>query len=246
MTGSLTIVGIGPGDKNLITPEVTNAINNATDLVGYSTYVKRVPKRNNLTTHETDNRVELSRAIHALELAELGKKVVIVSSGDPGVFAMASALLEALENGSNSWKRLDIQILPGITAMLAAAAQLGTPLGHDFCAINLSDNLKPWEIIEKRLRLSLEADFVISLYNPRSVARPFQFDKVLRIVNDTCQTDRLIIFAKSVTTPKQNIRIFNINEAKSEMVDMSTIVIIGSSRTRRLKGTRFVYTPRST
>jgi precorrin-3B C17-methyltransferase len=159
---------------------------------------------------------------------------------------MASALLEALENGSKSWKRLDIQILPGITAMLAAAAQLGAPLGHDFCAINLSDNLKPWEIIEKRLRLSLEADFVISLYNPRSVARPFQFDKVLRIVNDTCQTDRLIIFAKSVTTPKQNIRIFNINEAKSEMVDMSTIVIIGSSRTRRLKGTRFVYTPRST
>jgi precorrin-3B C17-methyltransferase len=130
--------------------------------------------------------------------------------------------------------------------MLAAAAQLGAPLGHDFCAINLSDNLKPWEIIEKRLRLSLEADFVISLYNPRSVARPFQFDKVLKIVNDTCQTDRLIIFAKSVTTPKQNIRIFNINEAKSEMADMSTVVIIGSSRTKRLEGTRFVYTPRST
>ena len=159
---------------------------------------------------------------------------------------MASALLEALENGSKSWKQLEIQILPGITAMLAAAAQLGAPLGHDFCAINLSDNLKPWEIIEKRLRLSLEADFVISLYNPRSVARPFQFDKVLRIVNDTCQTDRLIIFAKSVTTPKQNIRIFNINEAKSEMADMSTVVIIGSSRTKRLEGTRFVYTPRST
>ena len=246
MTGSLTIVGIGPGDKNLITPEVSNAIDNATDLVGYSTYVKRVPKRDNLTMHETDNRVELSRAIHALELAELGKKVVIVSSGDPGVFAMASALLEALESGSETWKQIDVQILPGITAMLAAAAQLGAPLGHDFCAINLSDNLKSWKIIEKRLRLSLEADFVISLYNPRSVARPAQFDKVLRIINETCESNRLIIFAKAVTTPKQDIRIFNVNEAKSELVDMSTVVIIGSSKTKKIEGTRFVYTPRST
>ena len=246
MTGSLTIVGIGPGDKNLITPEVSNAIDNATDLVGYSTYVKRVPKRDNLTMHETDNRVELSRAIHALELAELGKKVVIVSSGDPGVFAMASALLEALESGSETWKQIDIQILPGITAMLAAAAQLGAPLGHDFCAINLSDNLKSWKIIEKRLRLSLEADFVISLYNPRSVARPAQFDKVLRIINETCESNRLIIFAKAVTTPKQDIQIFNVNEAKSELVDMSTVVIIGSSKTKKIEGTRFVYTPRST
>lgn len=246
MTGSLTIVGIGPGDKNLITPEVSNAIDNATDLVGYSTYVKRVPKRDNLTMHETDNRVELSRAIHALELAELGKKVVIVSSGDPGVFAMASALLEALESGSETWKQIDIQILPGITAMLAAAAQLGAPLGHDFCAINLSDNLKSWKIIEKRLRLSLEADFVISLYNPRSVARPAQFDKVLRIINETCESNRLIIFAKAVTTPKQDIRIFNVNEAKLELVDMSTVVIIGSSKTKKIEGTRFVYTPRST
>ena len=245
MTGSLMIVGIGPGDKHLITPEVTNAINNATDLVGYRTYVKRVPKRANLTVHETDNKAEVSRAIHALELAELGKKVVIVSSGDPGVFAMASALLEALENGSKSWKRLDIQILPGITAMLAASAQLGAPLGHDFCAINLSDNLKPWELIEKRLRLSLEADFVICIYNPRSVARPSQFDKVLKILNDNCQASRLIIFAKAVTTPKQNIKILNINEANSAIVDMSTIVIIGSSRTKKIVGTRFVYTPRS-
>ena len=246
MTGSLTIVGIGPGDKNLITPEVSNAIDNATDLVGYSTYVKRVPKRDNLTMHETDNRVELSRAIHALELAELGKKVVIVSSGDPGVFAMASALLEALESGSETWKQIDIQIFPGITAMLAAAAQLGAPLGHDFCAINLSDNLKSWKIIEKRLRLSLEADFVISLYNPRSVAKPAQFDKVLRIINETCESNRLIIFAKAVTTPKQDIQIFNVNEAKSELVDMSTVVIIGSSKTKKIEGTRFVYTPRST
>ena len=246
MTGSLTIVVIGPGDKNLITPEVSNAIDNATDLVGYSKYVKRVQKRDNLTMHETDNRVELSRAIHALELAELGKKVVIVSSGDPGVFAMASALLEALESGSETWKQIDIQILPGITAMLAAAAQLGAPLGHDFCAINLSDNLKSWKIIEKRLRLSLEADFVISLYNPRSVARPAQFDKVLRIINETCESNRLIIFAKAVTTPKQDIQIFNVNEAKSELVDMSTVVIIGSSKTKKIEGTRFVYTPRST
>ena len=159
---------------------------------------------------------------------------------------MASALLEALESGSETWKQLDIQILPGITAMLAAAAQLGAPLGHDFCAINLSDNLKSWKIIENRLRLSLEADFVISLYNPRSVARPAQFDKVLRIIRETCESNRLIIFAKAVTTPKQDIRIFNVNQAKSELVDMSTVVIIGSSKTKKIEGTRFVYTPRST
>ncbi len=244
MTGSLSVVGIGPGNQNLITPEVSDAIFSATDLVGYSTYLKRIPARPNLTAHQTDNRVELERAVQALELAYSGRKVVLVSSGDPGVFAMASALLEALETGSNKWKKVDIQILPGITAMLAASSQVGAPLGHDFCAINLSDNLKPWKRIETRLRLALKADFVTCIYNPRSASRPSQFSIVLNILRKTCESTRLIIFAKAVSTPKQNIKILNIHEAESEMADMSTIVIIGSSKTKKIKGTKFVYTPR--
>ncbi|NNE86794.1 MAG: precorrin-3B C(17)-methyltransferase, partial [Silicimonas sp.] len=172
MTGTLTIVGLGPGNDAMVTPEVSAALDVATDIIGYIPYVARVPERAGLTKHASDNRVEIDRSNHALTLAAEGKHVVVVSSGDPGVFAMASAVFEVLEAGPTSWRDLDIRVLPGITAMLAAAAAVGAPLGHDFCAINLSDNLKPWALIEKRLRLALEADFAIALYNPRSKSRP--------------------------------------------------------------------------
>ena len=146
MSGWVQIAGLGPGDTQLITPEVQHALSQATDVIGYIPYVRRIAPRPGLTLHATDNRVELERAAHALELAAQGHRVVVVSSGDPGVFAMASALFEALEAGPDRWQDLDIRVLPGITAMLAAAARLGAPLGHDFCAINLSDNLKPWPL----------------------------------------------------------------------------------------------------
>ena len=199
MTGWLAVAGLGPGDAGLVTPEVTAALDQATHVLGYVPYVARVAARPGLTLLPSDNREELDRATHALRLASDGGRVVVVSSGDPGVFAMASAVFEALEGWSGAMP--DIRILPGITAMLAAAARLGAPLGHDFCAINLSDNLKPWEVIENRLRLAARADFAMAFYNPRSASRPHQFTRTLEILREECGADRLISFARAVATP---------------------------------------------
>ena len=193
MTGWVVIAGLGPGDDSLIAPQVTDAIAQATDIVGYIPYVRRITPREGLNLHESDNRVELDRASHALEMAAKGRRVVVVSSGDPGVFAMASAVFEAMEAGPTAWRDLNVTVLPGITAMLAASAAVGAPLGHDFCAINLSDNLKPWSLIEKRLRLAAEADFAMAFYNPRSKARPDGFGRVLAVLKDVCEPGRLVI-----------------------------------------------------
>ena len=135
MTGWVKIVGLGPGAEELVTAQVQDALAQATDVIGYIPYVARVAPRVGLTLHPSDNRVEIDRANHALELAAQGRQVVVVSSGDPGVFAMASAVFEALEAGPSNWLELDIEVQPGITAMLAAAARIGAPLGHDFCTI---------------------------------------------------------------------------------------------------------------
>ena len=242
MTGWVMVAGLGPGDEDLVTPQVRAALADATDIVGYIPYVARVSPRVGLTLHASDNRVELDRAGHALALAATGARVVIVSSGDPGVFAMASALFESIE-AAPKYLTLDIRILPGITAMLAASAMAGAPLGHDFCAINLSDNLKPWELIERRLRLAAQADFAMAFYNPRSASRPHQFARALDILRDECGPDRLIMFARNVTLPDARINTVTLAEAAPEMADMRTVVIVGNAATRRLG--RFVYTPRS-
>jgi precorrin-3B C17-methyltransferase len=242
MTGWLAVAGLGPGDENMVTPEVRTALAEATDVIGYFPYVARVAPRPGLNLHGSDNRVEIDRADHALRLASEGAKVVIVSSGDPGVFAMASALFEALEKRPDL-HHLDIRILPGITAMLAAAAHAGAPLGHDFCAINLSDNLKPWPLVEHRLRLAAQADFAMGFYNPRSASRPHQFARALDILREECGPDRLITFARAVSTPEERIQTVTLAEATPEMADMRTVVIVGNSATRRVG--RFVYTPRS-
>ncbi|MFC2969094.1 precorrin-3B C(17)-methyltransferase [Acidimangrovimonas pyrenivorans] len=242
MTGWLAVAGLGAGDAALVTPEVTAALAEATDIVGYGPYVARVAARPGLTFHASDNRVEVERAALALGLAAAGRRVAVVSSGDPGVFAMASALFEALEAGPAAWQALDIRILPGITAMLAAAARLGAPLGHDFCAINLSDNLKPWAAIEHRLRMAARGDFAIAFYNPRSKARPHQFARALQVLRAECGAGRLISFARDVTKPGERLETVTLAEARPEMADMRTVVILGNSRTRRVG--RFVYTPR--
>ncbi|WP_421701740.1 precorrin-3B C(17)-methyltransferase [Aliiroseovarius sp.] len=242
-SGWVQVAGLGPGNDTLVTDEVRTVLAEATDVVGYIPYVRRVAPRPGLTLHESDNRVELDRATHALQMAAEGKRVVVVSSGDPGVFAMASALFEALEAGPADWLDLDIRILPGITAMLAAAAQLGAPLGHDFCAINLSDNLKPWTLIEKRLRLAAQAGFAMAFYNPRSKSRPHQFGQALEILREECGGDCLISFARDVTKPGQELRTVPLSDATEEMADMRTVVIVGNRDTRRVG--RHVYTPRS-
>jgi precorrin-3B C17-methyltransferase len=241
VTGSLTIAGLGPGDAALVTPEVSAALLEATDVLGYAPYVARVPAREGLRLHPSDNRMELNRAGEALKLAADGRHVVLVSSGDPGVFAMAAAVFEALE-AAPELHDLSIRVLPGVTAMLAAAARAGAPLGHDFCAINLSDNLKPWAVIEKRLRLAAEADFAIAIYNPRSAGRPDGFARALDVLKEAGCGERTIIFAHAVTTSRERIETLRLQDARPEMADMATLVIVGNSATRRVG--RWIYAPR--
>lgn len=239
--GRVVVVGLGPGAEGLVTPDVAHALAEATDIVGYGPYVARVPTRAGLTLHASDNRVEVERATFAIDLAAVGKNVVIVSSGDPGVFGMASALFEALERRGDA-HHLDIHVLPGVSAMFAAAARIGAPLGHDFCAINLSDNLKPWPLVEKRLRLAIEADFAIALYNPRSKARPHQCEQAFAVMRAASSVDRIVMFAKAISTPQETIATAPLSQARGELADMRTLVLIGNSTTRRVG--RFIYTPR--
>jgi precorrin-3B C17-methyltransferase len=241
MTGTLTIAGLGPGSEALVTPEVSAALASATDILGYAPYVARVVPRAGLALHPSDNREELQRATDALRLASEGRHVVVVSSGDPGVFAMASAVFEALE-AAPQWRDLSIRVLPGVTAMFAAAARIGAPLGHDFCAINLSDNLKPWAVIERRLRLAAEADFTIAIYNPRSASRPDGFARAIEILREADCGERLVIFARAVSTPDEKIETAFLRDTRPEMADMRTLVIVGNSATRRIG--RWIYAPR--
>ncbi len=179
-------------------------------------------------------------------MAAQGLQVVVVSSGDPGVFAMASAVFEALERAQGAqaerWLGLDVQVLPGVTAMLAAAARAGAPLGHDFCCINLSDNLKPWPVIARRVELAVEADFAMAFYNPRSHSRPQGFIRLLELLRAHCEPERLLIFARAVSTPEESLQVCSLAEAQPEMADMRTVVLVGNRLTRRVG--RYTYTPR--
>jgi precorrin-3B C17-methyltransferase len=248
MKGWLAIAGLGPGAARLVTPEVTAALAEATDLIGYAPYVARVPERPGLARHGSDNREELDRARLALRLAAEGKRVAVVSSGDPGVFAMAAAVFEAVDTGDPGWRDLDIRVLPGISAMFAAAARIGAPLGHDFCAINLSDNLKPWDVIERRLRLAARAGFAIALYNPKSVARPWQLGRCFALLREELPGSAPVVFASAISDAREAIDTVALSDAVETRADMRTLVLIGSSETRlipRSGGGAFVYTPRS-
>ena len=242
MSGRLTVVGLGPGPAEQITPEASAALAAASDIIGYGPYAARVAARPGQTIHASDNREEIARARLALSLAAEGRRVAVVSSGDPGVFAMAAAVFEAFEALPPEALKPQIEVLPGITAMLAAAAKLGAPLGHDFCAVNLSDNLKPWALIEKRLRLAAEADFAMAFYNPRSKARPEPFARVLEILREACGDHRLIAFARKIGGAEESLSVKTLGEARPEDADMSTMVIVGSSLTRRAGP--WLYTPR--
>ncbi|KNG94026.1 precorrin-3B C(17)-methyltransferase [Pseudaestuariivita atlantica] len=242
MAGWVKIVGLGPGDEALVTPDVSAALDAATDVVGYIPYVRRVAERPGLTLHASDNRVELDRAGLALDLAAKGRRVVVVSSGDPGVFAMAAAVFEALEDRPER-QAFDIEVMPGITAMLAAAARIGAPLGHDFAAINLSDNLKPWEVVVHRLRHAARGGFAMAFYNPRSKSRPHQFGEALEVLREELPGEVPIFFARAVSTDEEQIRTATLAEATPEMADMRTVVIVGTAATRAVGP--FHYTPRS-
>jgi precorrin-3B C17-methyltransferase len=191
------IVGLGPGPAEWMTPEAGQAIGAASDIVGYGPYLDRLALRADQRAHASDNRAELNRARLALKLAAEGRAVAVVSGGDPGVFAMAAAVFEAIEEDPR-WLDLDIAVSPGVTAMQAAAARLGAPLGHDFCAISLSDNLKPWAIVERRLRAACEGDFVIALYNPASRARPTRITQAFDLLRRLKTQATPVAFARAV------------------------------------------------
>ena len=247
-SGRVVVLGLGPGAPEWVTPEVRQALDDVTDIIGYAPYVARIAERPGQIRHASDNRVEIERAQHALQLAAQGRRVAVVSGGDPGIFAMASAILEAVAKGDPAWRELDIVVMPGISAMQAVAARLGAPLGHDFCAISLSDNLKPWDVVVRRLQCAAEADFVISLYNPASKARPDRIHEALEILRRTKAGTTPVIFARAVGRPDEAIMLTTLAQADAGVVDMSTLVMIGSSETKlieRCDKRPFVYTPRT-
>jgi precorrin-3B C17-methyltransferase len=248
MSGRLFIVGLGPGDAALQTPRAAYALAQATDVLGYGPYVARVPERPGLVRHLTDNREELGRARHALELARAGRTAAVVSSGDPGVFAMASAVFEAIEAGDPAWRTIEVEVIPGVSAMFAAAARLGAPLGHDFCALSLSDNLKPWEVVLERLTVAARAGFVVALYNPISRARPWQLGAAFERLREILAPETPVAFARAVSRADERIMITDLANARPDDADMSTLVLIGSAQTRRIErpdGRSWLYTRRS-
>jgi precorrin-3B C17-methyltransferase / cobalt-factor III methyltransferase len=245
--GWLRVLGLGPGPARWLTEEAAHVLAGAEHVVGYHTYVARVPSRAGLTVHGSDNGDELARARHALELAASGARVVVVSGGDAGVFGMAAAVFEAIEQGPPGWRALDVNVLPGVTAMLAAAARLGAPLGNDFCAINLSDNLKPWSLIERRLTAAAHGDFVIALYNPASNARREQLEAALSLLRAERAGETLVVFARAIGRADEALWITTLREADAARADMQTLIIVGASSTRcieRAGEQPWIYTPR--
>jgi len=247
MSGRLAIVGLGPGATAMQTPQATAALATATDLVGYATYLDRVPSLPGQVRHATDNRVELDRARHALSLASAGRDVAVVSSGDPGVFAMASAVFEAVEHGEPAWRALDIVVVPGISAVFAAAARLGAPLGHDFCVLSLSDNLKPFEVVLARLAVAATAGFVIALYNAASRARPWQLGAALNALRPILPAATPVVLATAISRTDERIEVTTLRDVDPARADMRTLVLIGSTATRRIErdgAVPWLYTPR--
>jgi len=249
MSGRLTVIGTGPGNPAQTTPEAEAAIAAGERFFGYGPYLDRLALRPEQMRVASDNRQEIERARAALDAAARGARVCVVSGGDPGVFAMAAAVCEAIEHGPETWRRLDIAIVPGVTAMLAVAARAGAPLGHDFCALSLSDNLKPWDVIEKRLRAVAEAGLVIALYNPVSRARPWQLATAFRILREILPVTTPVIFGRAVGRADESLTVVSLAEADRQPADMATCVIIGSAETRvieRPDRPPLVYSPRGT
>jgi precorrin-3B C17-methyltransferase len=249
VTGHLSVIGLGPGDPRYLTPEAQEALTTAQALYGYGPYLDRVPARAGQSRHASDNREESARADAALGHAASGARVAIVSGGDPGVFAMAAAVCERIETGPQSWRTLDVAIIPGVTAMLAVAARIGAPLGHDFCAISLSDNLKPWDLVLRRLEAAARAGFVIALYNPLSRARPWQFGQAIEHLRKHLRDSVPVIFGRAVGRADEKVDVTTLDTAAVKSADMATLVIVGSRETRviaRPGQPPLVYTPRAT
>jgi precorrin-2 C20-methyltransferase / precorrin-3B C17-methyltransferase len=244
--GQLSVVGLGPGGPEWLTPEAHAELAAADVLVGYETYLNRVPERHGQRRLASDNRVEAERAQEALALAGAGERVAVVSSGDPGIFAMAAAVLEACEAANGPVP--EVRVIPGMSAMQAAAARVGAPLGHDFCVVSLSDQLKPWEVIERRLEAAGAADLVLALYNPASQTRREQLDRAVAVLRTHRSEQTPVAVARAVGSPEEAITVTTLAELDTATVDMRTLLIIGSSTTRAISagnGHPLIYTPRS-
>ncbi|MFC9430403.1 precorrin-2 C(20)-methyltransferase [Streptomyces sp. NPDC056987] len=251
-SGEVVVVGTGPAGPLWLTPETRGALAAAEDLVGYTTYLDRVPVRPGQRRHGSDNKVESERAEFALDLARRGRRVAVVSGGDPGVFAMATAVLEAAS--ADPYREIPVRVLPGVTAANAAAARAGAPLGHDYAVLSLSDRLKPWEVIAERLRAAARADLVLALYNPGSRSRDWQVGKARELLLEHRAPDTPVVLGRDVGGPEESVRIVRLAELDPAQVDMRTILIVGSSQTVTVRrggsgqggsgGEEIVWTPR--
>ena len=248
MTGRLVVVGLGPAGASYLTRDAEAALSEANVLFGYKGYLDRVSVRPHQTRNESDNHEEIARATASLAHAADGANVALVTGGDPGVFAMASAVCEAIEKGPEVYRTLDVAIIPGVTAMLAVAARIGAPLGHDFCALSLSDNLKPWSLIERRLDAAASAGFVIAIYNPLSRARPWQLGAAFERLRTHLPATTPVVFGHAIGRPDERIDVSALAEVDPGGADMATMIIVGSAETRIIRRpdrSPLVYTPRS-
>jgi precorrin-3B C17-methyltransferase len=248
VSGRLIVVGLGPGGAGQLTPDASVALEGADIVFGYGPYLERIPDRIGQRRQASDNREEIARANQALSAAAQGAGVAVVSGGDPGVFAMAAAICEAIEAGPPQWRELELMIVPGITGMLAVAARVGAPLGHDFCALSLSDNLKPWSVVEYRLEAAARAGFAIALYNPISRSRPWQLDRAFELLRTHLPSSTPVVFGRAVGRADERVQLASLATAVGCDADMSTCIIVGSAETRlveRPNRTALVYTPRS-
>ncbi|TQF68362.1 precorrin-3B C(17)-methyltransferase [Rhodococcus spelaei] len=243
-SGYVTVVGLGPGDDAWTTPEVRDELARATDVVGYTTYVNRVPVRPGQIRHASDNKVESERAAMALDLAKRGARVVVVSSGDPGVFAMAAAVIEMAAD--EQWSDVPVRVLPGMTAANAVASRVGAPLGHDYAMISLSDRLKPWEIVAQRISAVAAADMAIAIYNPASRSRTWQVGAMKDLLLEHRSPATPVIVGRDVAGPEESVRIVELGDLEPSEIDMRTLLIVGSSLTTVVEsgGERKVFTPR--
>ncbi|MFC3986398.1 precorrin-2 C(20)-methyltransferase [Streptosporangium jomthongense] len=243
--GEVVVVGLGPAGRPWLTPEAQEALAAADDLVGYGPYLDRVPPNPRQRRHPTDNRVEAERAAHALELAAAGARVAVVSSGDPGVFAMASAVLEV--SCEPRFADVAVRVLPGLTAAHAVASRVGAPLGHDYCVLSLSDLLKPWEVVADRISAAARADLVLAIYNPASRSRTWQVAAARDLLLEHRSPDTPVVVGRDVGGAGESLTVTTLGDLDPATVDMRCLLLVGSSTTRvaeRKDGRRVVFTPR--
>ncbi|MEU8385093.1 precorrin-2 C(20)-methyltransferase [Streptosporangium sp. NPDC048865] len=243
--GEVVVVGLGPAGRPWLTPEAQEALAGVDELVGYGPYLDRVPPNPRQRRHPTDNRVEAERAAHALELAAAGSRVAVVSSGDPGVFAMASAVLEVA--CEPRFADVPVRVLPGLTAAHAVASRAGAPLGHDYCVLSLSDLLKPWEVVAGRISAAARADLVLAIYNPASKSRTWQVAAARDLLLEHRAPETPVVVGRDVGGPRESMTVTTLGDLDPDAIDMRCLLLVGSSTTRvaeRGDGGRVVFTPR--